>query len=366
MMMVKAAVLERQGEPLVVRDIELPGPGPGQVRVRVAAAGVCHSDLSLANATLPQPVPAVLGHEGAGVVVAVGEGVDRVGVGDHVLLNWSPSCGDCWFCQEGEPYLCEHGADASRAPYATLPDGTPVYLGLGTGAFAEQTVVSQRAVIPLPRDLPLEQAAVLGCAVLTGAGAVFNTAGVRPEQSVVVFGLGGVGLSALRAARIAGADPVIGVDVSPGKEKPARTHGASEFLVSGERTSKEIRTLTGGRGADHAFDCVGLPATIRAAWSSTRRGGSVTVVGIGGKDERVSFSALELYWFGRTLSGCVFGSSDPDRDVPRLLNLVAEGRLDLASLASSTIDLTGINDAFDRMSNGQGVRSIVRFPMTDQ
>jgi S-(hydroxymethyl)glutathione dehydrogenase/alcohol dehydrogenase len=360
-MIVKAAVLPAQGQPLEVRDIELPAPGPGQVRVKIAAAGVCHSDLSLANATLAQPVPAVLGHEGAGVVAEVGEGVTRVAVGDHVLLNWSPACGECWFCQAGEPYLCEHGADASQTPHAALADGTPVYPGLGTGAFAEETVVSERAVVPLPDDIPLEQAAVLGCAVLTGAGAVFNTAGVAPGQSAVVVGLGGVGLSALQAAKISGAHPVIGVDASPAKDGLAIDHGASHFLVAGDRTSKEIRALTGGRGADHAFDCVGVPATIRAAWSATRRGGSVTVVGVGSKDMQVAFSALELYWFGRTLHGCVYGSSDPDKDVPRLLNLVSNGHLDLASLATATTDLAGINDAFERMRAGQGARTIVRF-----
>ena len=359
--MVKAAVLLAQGQPLEVRDVQLRPPGEGQLRVELVAAGVCHSDLSLADATLAQPVPAVLGHEGAGVVAEAGPGVSRVAVGDHVLLNWSPACGQCWFCTAGEPYLCEHGADAAQSAYGSLPDGSPLYPGLGTGAFAEETVVSERAVVRLPADLPLEQAAVLGCAVLTGAGAVFNTADVRSGQSVAVVGLGGVGLSALRAAKIAGADPVIGIDTSPEKEQLARDHGATDFLVSDERIAKRVRALTAGRGADCAFDCVGRPATIRAAWSSTRRGGSTIVVGVGSKDMQVTFSALELYWFGRTLSGCVFGSSDPDRDVPRLLELVTAGQLDLGALATATTDLTGINDAFARMRDGQGARTIVRF-----
>jgi S-(hydroxymethyl)glutathione dehydrogenase/alcohol dehydrogenase len=357
--MVRAAVLTKQGGRLEVMDISLGDPGPGQVKVRVAAAGVCHSDLSLANGTLMQEVPAVLGHEGAGVVLAVGDGVDRVAVGDHVVLNWAPACRECWFCLQGEPWLCVHAEETAREPYAFLDDGTPVYPGLGTAAFAEETIVPAAGVVKVPDTVPMEQAAVLGCAVQTGAGAVLNTARVQPGESVVVVGLGGVGLSALQAARAVGAGPVIGVDVSESKADLAALHGATDFLVSDETTTKAIRKLTGGRGADHTFDCVGLPATIRTAWSASRRGGAVTVVGVGSKANIVEFNALELYWFGRTLHGCVFGSSDPDVEIPRLLGLVEEGKLDLAALATSTTDLDGVNDAFEQL--GQGARTIVTF-----
>jgi S-(hydroxymethyl)glutathione dehydrogenase/alcohol dehydrogenase len=357
--MVRAAVLTKQGGQLEIRDISLGEPGPGQVKVRVAAAGVCHSDLSLANGTLTQEVPAVLGHEGAGVVIGVGDGVDRVAVGDHVVLNWAPACRECWFCDHGEPWLCVHAEETARAPYAQLDDGTPLYPGLGTAAFAEETIVPAAGVVKVPATVPMEQAAVLGCAVQTGAGAVLNTARVRAGESVVVIGLGGVGLSALQAARAVGAGPIIGVDVSEAKADLAAQHGATDFLVSDQTTAKAIRKLTGGRGADHAFDCVGLPATIRTAWSSSRRGGAVTVVGVGSKAKIVEFNALELYWFGRTLHGCVFGSSDPDVEIPRLLGLVEEGKLDLAALATSTTDLAGVNDAFDQL--GQGARTIVTF-----
>lgn len=357
--MVRAAVLTKQGGRLEIRDISLGEPGPGQVKVRVAAAGVCHSDLSLANGTLMQEVPAVLGHEGAGVVIGVGDGVDRVAVGDHVVLNWAPACRECWFCDHGEPWLCVHAEETARAPYAELDDGTPLYPGLGTAAFAEETIVPAAGVVKVPATVPMEQAAVLGCAVQTGAGAVLNTARVRAGESVVVVGLGGVGLSALQAARAVGAGPIIGVDVSEAKADLAAQHGATDFLVSDETTAKAIRKLTGGRGADHAFDCVGLPATIRTAWSSSRRGGAVTVVGVGSKAKIVEFNALELYWFGRTLHGCVFGSSDPDVEIPRLLGLVEEGKLDLAALATATTDLAGVNDAFDQL--GQGARTIVTF-----
>ena len=357
--MVRAAVLTKQGGQLEIRDISLGEPGPGQVKVRVAAAGVCHSDLSLANGTLMQEVPAVLGHEGAGVVIGVGDGVDRVAVGDHVVLNWAPACRECWFCDHGEPWLCVHAEETARAPYAQLDDGTPLYPGLGTAAFAEETIVPAGGVVKVPATVPMEQAAVLGCAVQTGAGAVLNTARVRAGESVVVVGLGGVGLSALQAARAVGAGPIIGVDVSEAKADLAAQHGATDFLVSDQTTAKAVRKLTGGRGADHTFDCVGLPATIRTAWSASRRGGAVTVVGVGSKAKIVEFNALELYWFGRTLHGCVFGSSDPDVEIPRLLGLVEEGKLDLAALATATTDLAGVNDAFDQL--GQGARTIVTF-----
>ena len=208
-----------------------------------------------------------------------------------MILNWAPACRECWFCEHGEPWLCVHAEEVARAPYATLDDGTPVYPGLGTGAFAEETVVPAAGVVRVPDSVPMEQAAVLGCAVQTGAGAVFNTAGVRAGESVVVIGLGGVGLSALQAARAIGAGPIIGVDVSEEKTDLAALHGATDFVVP-TTPAKAVRKLTGGRGADHAFDCVGLPATIRGAWSASRRGGAVTVVGVGSKTNPSSSTPL--------------------------------------------------------------------------
>ncbi|WP_424185709.1 zinc-binding dehydrogenase [Actinokineospora sp. G85] len=359
--MVRAAVLSEQGKPMEVVDIVLPEPGPGRVRVRVVAAGVCHSDLSLSNGTLRQPVPAVLGHEGAGVVTAIGEGVTKVAVGDHVLLNWAPPCRECWFCDNGEPWLCAHNSDAAGIPHGTLADGTDLYPGLGAGAFAEETIVPENGAVPIPDNVPLEQAAVLGCAVLTGVGAVFNTAKVQPGQAVLVVGVGGVGLSVLQAARVAGASPIIAVDVHAEKEELARAQGATHFLVSDDTTTKAVRKLTGGRGADVAFECVGIPATIRAAWSASRRGGHVVVVGVGSAKAMVEFSALELYWQGRTLTGCLFGSTDPDVDVPRLLALVAEGKLDVSALVTNTTDLTGVEAAFEDMRQGKGGRTLIRF-----
>jgi len=357
---VKAAVLTEVGAPLRVADVVLGDPGPGQVRVRLAAAGVCHSDLSLAGGMLRQPVPAVLGHEGAGTVVAVGPDVRSVKAGDAVVLNWAPPCRRCHFCAIGEPWLCEHAADAATAPYASLPDGTALYAGLGTAAFAEETVVPARAVLPLPAGVELHEAALLGCAVLTGFGAV-RSAGVRSGQSIVVYGLGGVGLAVLQAARIAGAGPIIAVDVNPSKESLALACGATEFRLAADDISKQVRALTGGYGADHAVECVGRADTIRTAWSSTRRGGHTTVVGIGGKQDMVSLSALEIFHFARTLRGCVYGNTDPERDLPELAGHIRDGRLDLGALITDRIDLAGIPEAFDRMRSGSGARSLVIF-----
>jgi S-(hydroxymethyl)glutathione dehydrogenase/alcohol dehydrogenase len=304
---VRAVVLPAAQAPLELGEIDLPEPGPGRVRVRLAAAGVCHSDLSLSNGTLRQPVPAVLGHEGAGTVTAVGEGVTTVAPGDEVVLNWAPSCGSCHFCARlGEPWLCTEANAASGVPYARSADGRDLYPGLGTAAFAEETVVAERGVLPLPDGVPLADAALLGCAVLTGYGAVNHSARVREGESVAVFGVGGV-------------------------------------------------------GADAAVECVGRAETIRAAWSSTRRGGRTSVVGIGGKDTQVSFSPLEIFHFARTLSGCVYGNCVPVRDLPVLAGHVRSGRLDLGTLVTDRIGLEDVPAAFEAMLAGRGGRALVVF-----
>ena len=355
-MTVRAALLTEIGAPLRVVDLDLPDPGPGQVRVRIAATGICHSDLSLARGTLRQVVPAVLGHESAGIVTAVGEGVSTSTPGDRVVLIWAPPCRACWYCQAGEPRLCEHSSDAAASPYATV-DGQDVYPGLSTGGFATETVVSATAVLPVPDGVPLEHAALVGCAVMTGVGAVLETARVQPGQSVLVVGLGGVGLSVVLGAVLAGAGQIIVVDRSPEKLTLAQRIGATDALEAGDL--KPVRALTGGRGADHAFDCVGAAETIRACWGATRRGGSTTVVGIGGKEQQVSFSALELFHFARTLRGCVYGGADPHVLMPRLLAHAAAGELDLGALVTGTVGLDGIDGAFADMERGLGVRTVL-------
>ncbi|KUN00897.1 alcohol dehydrogenase [Streptomyces yokosukanensis] len=360
-MAVRAAVLPAIGAPLEITAVELPDPGPGQVRVRLAAAGVCHSDLSLSDGTMRVPVPAVLGHEGAGTVVAVGESVTHVAEGDPVVLNWAPSCGRCHACGLGEVWLCAHALSGAADVYARTADGTDLHPGLNVAAFAEETVVSASCVLPLPKGVPLEDAALLGCAVLTGYGAVHHSAKVRPGETVAVFGAGGVGLATLQSARIAGASRIIAVDVSPEKEELARAAGATDYVLASETTPREIRALTGKQGVDVSVECVGRAVSIRAAWDSTRRGGRTTVVGIGGKDQEVTFNALEIFHWGRTLSGCVYGNSDPARDVPVLAEHVREGRLDLSALVTERIALEGIPAAFENMLAGKGGRALVVF-----
>jgi S-(hydroxymethyl)glutathione dehydrogenase/alcohol dehydrogenase len=355
---VKASVLTTVNGPQVIRDIELRPLGPTDVRVAIAAAGVCHSDLSLATGVLSQAMPVVLGHEGSGTVLEIGDAVTTVGAGDHVVLNWAPPCRTCWFCTHNEPWLCENAMAAGGVSHASL-DGAELFPALGTAAFAEQTVVDARALIPIGPDVPLEAAALLGCAVLTGVGAATRSAKVQPGESVLVIGLGGIGLSALQGARLAGAGTIIAVDVSPDKEELARRCGATDFLIAADDLAKQVRRLTGGRGADVAIECVGRGSTIRQAWSATRRGGRAVVVGIGRNDDRADFGALEVFHFARSLTGCVYGSSDPEVEVPLLIAAWQDGQLDLEALATDRGDLAGVDAAFDRMRAGHGGRTLL-------
>jgi S-(hydroxymethyl)glutathione dehydrogenase/alcohol dehydrogenase len=359
--LISALVVRGETSRPEVARVSLPQIGPDQVRVRIRAAGVCHSDLSMVDGTVRPPYPLVLGHEAAGEVVEAGARVTRVAVGEHVTLNWQPPCRECWFCRRGEPWLCATSSGAAAVPNGSTLDGVPVHLALGLGAFAEQVVVGERAVIGVPAELAWADAALLGCAVLTGTGAVRRTARVAPGESVLVIGLGGVGLAVVAAARAAGAETVLAVDRAAAKKALAEAAGATEFLPAGETLSKDVRVRTGGRGADHAFECVGRAATIRAAWRATRRGGQVTVVGMGGADDRLELSALDIFTNARTLRSSVYGSSDPDVDVPALAAEVLDGRLSLDHLVTDRIGLAGVPAAFDRMARGDGARSVVVF-----
>jgi S-(hydroxymethyl)glutathione dehydrogenase / alcohol dehydrogenase len=355
---VRAAVLRDTTSPVAVETIRLRDVGPDEVRVRIDATGVCHSDLSLARGKLAQPIPAVLGHEACGTVLETGPAVANVRPGDRVVLLWISPCGDCFFCRRGEPHLCEHGGDRSAEPYALDSADRPIHPGLGVGSFAEQTVVRHNAVVPVPPDISATDAALLGCAVTTGVGAVTKVARVSPSSDVLVLGLGGVGLSAVLGARLAGAGRIIAVDRNPDRAELAGRLGADEFLLADDGLRRAVRSLT-GHGADYTFDCVGSAGTIRTAWSLARRGGTVCVVGIGGKDEAVQFSALELFHFARTLVGCVYGSLDATADLPRYFDWIRNGDLDLAPLATGTAELADIERCFADLEHGRAVRTVL-------
>ena len=356
---VSAAVLRRAGEPMRIERIRLRDVGPSDIRVRIDETGVCHSDLSLARGVLAQPLPAVLGHEACGTVIETGVEVSDLAAGDRVILLWITPCGICAFCRRGEPHLCAEGSARAQQPYAIDESGEPVYPGLTVGSFAEQTVVPSAAAVKVPADVTSRDAALLGCAVTTGVGAVTKTAAVTKGSSVAVIGLGGVGLAAVQGARLAGAATVIAVDRNTDKGALATSAGADHFLPAGEHAKKAVRGLTEGRGVDYAFDCVGSSRTIRDAWNMTRRGGTACVVGIGGKDDQVPFGALELFHFARTLVGCVGGSLDARTDLPRYFDHVRRGELDLASMVTGRGGLADIESALHEMASGRGIRTLI-------
>lgn len=359
----KGALLRRVGEPLEVVDVDLAPLGDGQVRVAMAASGVCHSDLSVQQGRLPFPLPAVLGHEGAGVVEGIGRGVTRVRPGDHVVVSWIPACRQCLWCLADQPFLCERGlGDALSLPYGTV-EGQTVYAGFTTATFAEEVQVLERAVVPVPADVPLEVAALVGCAVTTGVGAVVNTARVVPGETVAVLGCGGVGLSVVMGAVLAGASRVVAVDRSPGRLGLAAEMGATDTVdvSGGDDPVEAVRELTGGTGVDHAFEVVGQPETIRQAFAMARRGGTAVLVGAGGATDEVRFTAMELFMDAKRILGCVYGSADPDRDFARIVALYRAGRLPLDHLVGERIDLAGVARAFETMEEAHGARTLVTF-----
>lgn len=364
----RAAVLAGVGRPLEIRDdVVVAEPRAGEVRVRMAAAGVCHSDLSAAEGTMLVPTPVVLGHEGAGVVEQVGPGVTRVEPGDHVVVSWVPQCGECFFCRRDEGHLCER-ATVTMASGGLL-DGTtrlsaggaPLYQMAGTGTFGEIAVVPETGVVKVPRDLDLDLAALLGCAVLTGVGAACHTGRVRAGDTVAVVGCGGVGLNVIQGARIAGAGHVIAVDTEPAKLGLATAFGAAHVVdASAEDPVSAVMDLTAQRGADVVFEVVGLQRTIDQALAMTRRGGQAVLVGIPAMDATVSLPAFfGVVLAGRTVTGCWYGSSNPQRDVPVLVDLHRQGRLELRELVSRRIDLDDVNGALDDLRAGRGARSVI-------
>jgi len=358
---VRAALLRSAGEPFAVDDVTLRPLGGHDVRVRVAASGVCHSDLSIQDGTIPHPLPAVLGHEGAGVVTDVGPDVTAVAPGDHVVLSWVAPDRTCFFCLRGHPELCEHGMDhAFAVPYGRASDGTDLLAAFGTATFGEETIVPERACVPIDASFPLELGALVGCGVVTGVGAVCNSARVEPGASVAIIGCGGVGLAAVQGARLSGAAPIIAVDRVASKLELARRCGATEVVdASATDAVAAVKEMTDGRGADFTFEVVGRSETIRQSFDMTRRAGTCTIVGAGSFTDIVEFGAMQLMVDAKTVRGCVYGATDPARDFPEIVRLQQNGRLDLEALVTRRIALEDVNDAFRAMQDGEVARSVI-------
>lgn len=359
----RGAILRQTGAETVdvVDDLDVTDLQPNQVRVRIVATGVCHSDVSGMNGTIPQPVPAVLGHEGAGVVEEVGSAVTTVAPGDHVIVVWSPPCGTCRFCIDfRQPNLCPNIQGAmSMTPHFT-EGGTPVFGFAGAGTWAEQTILPEQGVVKVDPDIPLEVASLVGCAVTTGVGAAINTARVTPGSSVVVFGCGGVGISVIQGARIAGAAEIVAVDLVDAKLDWARSFGATH-AVTPDALEDVKGEITGGIGFDYAFEAIGNPTTMRAAYDAVRRGGTACIVGVGRMDQQVAFSALELFYNEKTLVGSYYGSADVRSDFNRLLRLWRQGKLDLDGMISRRVKIDEVNDAISALLSGEVIRSVIQF-----
>jgi len=369
---IRAAVLEQTGGSLAVQEIDLAPPAVGEVLVRLGASGVCHSDFNAIDGTAETRCPAVLGHEGAGVVEAVGPGVSRVAIGDHVALSWSPSCGACAECLRDLPQLCSTAWPAMGT--GGLMDGTtrlsrdgePVYHYSFLSTFAEACVVPEKSCVPIARDVPFDVAGLVGCAVTTGVGAVWRTAGVRPGDRVAVIGCGGVGLSALMAAVAVGAEPVIAVDTVAQKLDAAKEFGATHGVLwagSPEETAEAVKEASGG-GVDYAIEATGRPEAMLAAFLSTRARGAAVLIGIPREDAVLALPALSIPRLERRVLGSIYGSSKPERDFPLTLDLYRTGRLPLDRLVSHRLPLDEVEQGFELMRSGEALRVVLDLTTT--
>jgi NDMA-dependent alcohol dehydrogenase len=365
---VRAAVLRENDVPFTVEDVELADPGPGEVEVSLAAAGVCHSDWNVVTGATTNPLPAVLGHEGAGTVTAVGDGVETVAAGDHVVLSWLPACGRCFYCSRGRQALCDVAmADMFRG---TLPGGTlrlsqngdALYHYSYLSAFAERCIVPEGCCVPIRPDARFEVAALVGCAVMTGYGAAVNRGRIEPGSVVAVFGAGGVGLSAVMGAQLAGAGSIVAIDPVEFKRKTALEVGATHALdPAADDVAGALRELTDGRGADVALDTAGAPGIVAQAYEAVRRGGTVIAVGLPPEGVTADLPASDLPRAEKVVTGSFYGSCSPQIDMPRVIDLYMDGRLPLDKLVSRTYSLDEINDAFAAMNSGEVARAVITF-----
>jgi S-(hydroxymethyl)glutathione dehydrogenase/alcohol dehydrogenase len=359
----RGAVLRQTGDETVdiVDDLQVQDPGPGAVKVKIEATGVCHSDLSGMTGTIPQPPPAVLGHEGAGIVTAVGEGVTNVKEGDHVIVAWSAPCGACPSCiDHKQPHLCS-ALQFEWAVQQKFQEGDQGIFGFaGAGTWAEETLLPWQGAIKIDDDVPFEVASLIGCAVMTGVGAAINTAKVVPGSSVVVFGCGGVGISVIQGCRAAGAAEIVAVDMVDAKLEEAKKFGATHGCKPDELEDVK-NEVTAGVGFDYAFEAIGLSATMRAAYDNIRRGGTATIVGVGKMDDMVQFSAFELFFAEKALLSSYYGSTDVRSDFNRIIRMWRAGRLDLEGMITKKMDIAEVNDALDTMRKGEAIRQVLTF-----
>jgi S-(hydroxymethyl)glutathione dehydrogenase/alcohol dehydrogenase len=365
-MNIRAAILWEQGRPLSIEPAELEAPGPGEVLVAVKAAGVCHSDLHPARGDWPMRVPVVLGHEGAGIVREVGPSVRHVRAGDHVVFCWAPACGGCPPCLEGRPVLCDR---LERTTYRNrLPSGeTPlrareqrVASFLGTACFADHAVVPEEGAVVVPRDVAFDALATLGCAVVTGVGAVLTAARVPAGARVAVIGAGGVGLNVVQGAALAKCERIIAIDRRPAPLALARAFGATDTIEAAASVPDAVRALTVGRGADFVFDTVGTPGTLADAIASARKGGAVVLTGLSRIDAQGSFAMFPFVMQEKRVIGSVYGSGNPADDIARLVALYQEGRLKLRELVTRTYALDDVNQALDALAAGEGARGVIK------
>lgn len=373
-MEIKAAVLHEMGlpapyaesKPLKIETLELDDPKTNEVMIKVRAVGLCHSDLSVINGSRPRPMPMALGHEAAGEIVKVGDNVKDLEIGDHVVCAFVPSCGHCIPCREGRPALCEKGAasnekgellDGGKRLHA---DGEDIHHHLGVSGFATHTVVSANSVIKVDKDIPFEKVAIFGCAVITGIGAIINTAQVKPGSTVAVVGLGGIGLNAIMGAQLAGASKIIALDINPNKFDFAKKLGATHtFDSSDEKAMEEVKELTNG-GVNYAFETAGVVPAMEIAYKITRRGGMTVTTGLPDPKHNFSFPQVTLTAEERTIKGSYVGSCVPTRDIPRFIELYKQERLPVDTLLSDTLSLEDINEGFDRLEKGNVARLVVK------
>ncbi len=366
--MTKAAIATAVGSPLEIVDIDVADPKAGEIRIQMGASGVCHSDLSVVKGVLPIALPAVLGHEGAGTITQLGEGVDHLSIGDHVVVSWVPQCGACYFCEHDQGELCEVGSIASMSgglldmTSRVSRDGVPISVMAASGTFAEEAIIPAIGAVKIDPEIPLTAGALIGCGVLTGFGAATNTASIRKGDSVVVIGCGGVGLNVIQGAKHAGAERIIAIDMVDGKLQTALKFGATDIVnpsAEGDAMAK-VMELTGGRGADVAFEVIGLGATIEQALQMTRRGGQAVIVGVPSFDTMLTINpAMDLLVQEKQIRGCWYGSSNVHRDVPKLAGLYQAGTLMLDELMSAQITLDQVNEAMDNMGSGEIARSVI-------